>query len=481
MTVGRSTNAVALESASLVARDDLRLSRLLRLLLRKPVLACADQSIVSATSFLTLIMIAHATDVAQVGVFALGVSVIGVALAVQHSLISLPYTIQRHRPVVEASHHAFSCLTLSVFMAVGWAVALGMSAFVLSFLASGSGTGRSIWLLTAAVPLVLLREFARDFDIARVNLCRALAVDVGAASLQLALIAYLAVSKQLSPESAYGAMAVAHGASFLVWIVAARGDFAIGVQQLREHASECWRLGRWLLVSKAGLLVQGYSTYWISMIVAGPKVTGVYAACMSIVSLANPVVMGLYNVLMPRSVEVWRERGGAALYRQAIRDALLLCALTFCFFAAVLVGGETLLTLLYPQDVGSGQGETATLLAFGLLVSALGIPPANALASMERPRPSAGIAAAAAGLNVVLVWAFLDVWGLLGAAAAIAVVNFLSSAARWVVLYFLLNRNPSNRVAPSGMRRMGAWSASERGAIPHPDQPLKELPGAPRW
>jgi O-antigen/teichoic acid export membrane protein len=243
-------------------------------------------------------------------------------------------------------------------------------------------------------------------------------------------------------------------------MVNARADFSVRFARVSDNATQSWEVGKWLLLSRAALLIQGYSTYWISMLVAGPAVTGIYAACMSVVSFANPVMLGIYNLLVPRSVLTWKEQGGAALYRQSIRDALLLGGLMGAFFFGVLIGGETILSLLYPDGMVSGHGAIVSILAFSVFVSAVGIPAANALASMERPRATAAIAGAAAVLNVVLVYALMMPAGLMGAAVAITIANLFSSVGRWIALSVLLPRRGSNGSVAAGAPNTGAGAAA---------------------
>ena len=73
------------------------------------------------------------------------------------------------------------------------------------------------------------------------------------------------------------------------------------------------------------------------------------------------------------------------------------------------------------------------VLALGTLVAALAIPASNALASMERPRPLAGVSSISAILNVVLVWWLMSEWGLIGAATAVVAANVVGTAGRWVI------------------------------------------------
>ena len=78
---------------------------------------------VSATSFLALIMLGRWTDANQLGAYATAVSVLALLLAAQESLITRPYTIQMDRLPGAPAEHAFSSLVLSIlFSAVAMCV-----------------------------------------------------------------------------------------------------------------------------------------------------------------------------------------------------------------------------------------------------------------------------------------------------------------------------------------------------------------------
>ena len=412
---------------------------LLGLVSRGPVLACADQAIVSATSFFTLVMIARWTDASQLGAFAIGISVLGVSIAIQHSVVSMPYSIQRHGPLEFAAEHAFCCLLQSAFFSALVAVLLAIAALTLSALGASPQSVKAAWALAAVTPFVLTKEFARDFALARLRPAGALALDAAAASIQLAVIIGLGLTGRLSPITAYCALGLSCGMAVLCWLLLSRADFAFRIGQFRDVSKQSWHLGKWLLLSRSAILLQGYSTYWLSMLVAGAATTGVYAACMSVVSFANPILLGLYNFLVPRSVLAWKDGGGAGLHNQAIRDTLLLGGLMGAFCLAVLLAGESALGLLYPDGTYKNYADTVALLAFAALASALGIPASNALASMERPRPMAFVAGLSALLNVVLVWFLMTRWGLSGAALGVLAANLVGTLGRWI-LFLALTR-----------------------------------------
>ncbi|HEX2256383.1 MAG TPA: lipopolysaccharide biosynthesis protein [Afifellaceae bacterium] len=418
---------------------------LVRLLSRGPVLACADQAVVSATSFLTLILVARWNGAEQLGLFAIGLSVVGVTLAVQHSLVSLPYAVQRHRPPGSAGEHAYCCLLHSGLFSASVAGLLVLAALGLSAAGAHPESVHTAWALAALMPLAATKEFAREFALARLDWHRALVVDLVAAAIQLSAIVWLGLAGLLSPFTAYAAMGVSCGLAALGWLCLSRSDFAFRLGQLRTTLRQNWELGKWLFLSRSALLVQGYSTYWLSMFLAGAAATGVYAACMSIVAFANPVLLGLYNFLVPNAVLAWKDGGTAGLRKRAAGDALLLGAALGCFFVLVLFAGEQVMQLLYPGEAFEGHGLTLAVLTLGTLIAGLAIPASNALTSMERPRPLAAIAGVSAILNVALVWWLIGEWGLLGAAIGIVAANLVGMLGRWAI-FLALTRSPSNPV-----------------------------------
>jgi hypothetical protein len=84
-----------------------------RVISKVHVLALADQVAVSAASFLTTVIIGRCTDPSQLGAYAIGISVLASAYTMQGSLITLPYSIQLHRPLGTPAEHAGSSLAHS--------------------------------------------------------------------------------------------------------------------------------------------------------------------------------------------------------------------------------------------------------------------------------------------------------------------------------------------------------------------------------
>jgi O-antigen/teichoic acid export membrane protein len=412
------------------------------------LLAWADQAVVSAASFLALVMIGRFTDASQLGVYALGNSILAMLLWAQDSLITRPYAIQLDRAAGSPAEHAFHALVLNVLLAVAAMLLLGAVALASLALDAHAQLVDFLLVLCVTVPFVLMREFARRFSFARLHIPQALALDVAAAVLLVAALAWLGRTGNLSASTAFLALAGSCGLAAAAWQYLARHEFAFRLAHFQATLKKSWNLGKWLLSNQLAVQSMGYVTYWLSAVIGGATMTGIYAACSSIVSFANPMVFGFFNILTPRSVRTLRTEGMAALRLQAGRDALVLGAMMAAFCVFVLLFGDKLMHLLYAGPEYEGNGHTLVVLAVASMVAAVGAPAAVALISAEHARVVAIIAAATAVLTCVLVWLMMSIWGLMGAAYALLIAETVGNVGRWTAFLTLAARTAT--VTPSG-------------------------------
>lgn len=408
---------------------------LARLVSREHALSLVDQALVSGTNFLTTLAVARWAGSDQLGLYALGLSFLVSALAFQDSLILQPYQIQQHGGSGSDKAQAGDTLILSILFSTATTAVLAAGA--LGFLLGGSQSALVMvtWAIAATIPFGLMRDFARRFCFAHLRFGSAVALNGAVAAVQLSSLLWLALSGNLS---ALSACAVLGGSSALVvaaWLYGARAEFTICLTTVGQAVKQTWSLGKWLLAGRLTAQVQGYITYWIALAIAGTSMTGVYAASASVVGFANPLLLGLGNVLMPKSVLAWKTGGGAGLRREAWRNTVLIAALLapFCLAAALL--GEPVMRVLYHGAEFHDQGPVVTLLALAMLVAALGMPASNALAAMERPGGIVKASVLAAVVTIVMVWLLMAKWGLIGAAAGSVIGCAVGLVGRWVAFY----------------------------------------------
>jgi len=413
---------------------------LMRVVFGTHFLALADQAVVSGASLLSTVLVGRWAVPSELGIYTIGLSVLGSLLAIQDALILLPYAIQRHRPSRTAAEHAGISLLHSGLLAAAATAALALAA------AGGVVLGVDaslIWLILAlvlTVPAAMQREFGRGYAFAHLHVAKALILDASVAALQLGVLGWLGSTGRLSAVGACAALGGACALTSLVWLYCARSNFVIRADQVRQATRESWGLGKWLCAGQITVTMQGYASYWLLPVLVGMTETGVYAACTSIASLANPLLTAFRNTLTPRAVLAFKEGGGANLRRQAFRDALVLVGGMSLFCVAILFGGDILMRVVYHGPEYGGRGHVVTVLAVAMMAAAAGAPASNALASMERPQAIVLATSVGTAVTLAAVWILAVEWGLPGAAYGFLAGNVAGAAARWAAFLAVLAR-----------------------------------------
>jgi O-antigen/teichoic acid export membrane protein len=395
-------------------------------------LALADQAVVSGTSLLSTVLVGRFTVPSQLGIYAIGISILGSVLAVQDALILLPYTIRRHHPTSSPEGHAGISLLHSIWLAAAATAVMVVAAAVMIAFWAEAQLAWLVFTLVLTVPFAMQREFGRTYAFARLDMGNAFVLDASVAGLQLAVLGWLGWSGRMSAVGACAALGFGCALPSLVWLYRARSCFSIRTVKVRQATAESWRLGKWLCAGQVTVSVQGYVSYWVLPLLIGMAETGVFAACNSMASLANPLLSAFRNMLTPRAVLAFKEGGGSRLRRQAGHDALLLVGAMTPFCLAIFIGGDALLHVVYQGPEYSGQSHIVTVLALAVMASAAGSPASNAMASMERPQAIVLATSVGAVVTVAAVWILSIEWGLLGTAYGMLAGSIAGAAARWV-------------------------------------------------
>jgi O-antigen/teichoic acid export membrane protein len=414
-------------------------------------MACLDQAVVSATNFLPLFLIARVSGAAEAGSFALAWSMVALTLAAQEALVTRPHAVRiGRRPASRTA--TFDAVILSGLIAA--VMAVGLAAGLSALIQAESRYAPVVLAIVVAVPALLVRELGRRHALAQEQVGQALLLDVVVGVVMLLALVAVTAAGALSAVTAISAVAAANATAGLLWLWRVRGRLRTKARGLQSSAAYSWKLGRWLLVGQVALQVQGYGTYWLIASVGGPAATGLFAACLSIISLSNPVVFGVTNVLTPACIRAMRTDGRAGLIRQSARHAIGIGLFMSAFLGVVFWGGEWLMELFYPRPEYRGQSVILTMLALAALAAAVGVPASMALASVERVRPVAFVMSMTAAATLLLVGGMSLAAGLWGAAVGVLIAECLGSLARWTAL-IIVTRGPatSPRSAPRALVR----------------------------
>jgi O-antigen/teichoic acid export membrane protein/tRNA A-37 threonylcarbamoyl transferase component Bud32 len=404
------------------------------------ILGFADQAVVSAASFLATVMIGRFTRPSELGVYAMGLSLLMSCLSIQEALITTPYTTQRHTRSGGDAQAGVS-LAQSGLLSLITSAVMGVIAGVLSHQRTASQLTPVFFVLAVAAPFLLLREFARRFAFAHLRLGEALAQDSSLAAIQIGGLFLLGCTGDMSAVSATAILGIACAIVVITWLVYSRRNFALCTRNFFAITKRNWRLGKWLFATQLVVSLQALLVYWLLAWLNGTRAAGIYTACMSIALFSNPIILGTANVLTPKCALAWEQGGGPQLRRECIAETAQLGAIIGLFCAVVVPFGAGIMQILYPAKDYAAQGHTVAVLALSMWVMAIGVPGTIALTCMERPRIIFWAAFWATVVTVGLIGWMAPVWGLVGTAYAVLTGNVLRSGMRWFAFLTLVERS----------------------------------------
>ena len=157
---------------------------------------------------------------------------------------------------------------------------------------------------------------------------------------------------------------------------------------------------------------------------------GMFSACMTVVVVTNPLVLGASNILSPRAARAMARGGEAAVQRVVTQGTMWVGLAMAAFCGMMLVWGDGVVSLLYGSAY-VGHGATTRALALAVLFSGLGLSATHGLAAMERSDMI--FRARFLGLLTVLVasLALVGPLGVLGAAYAYLAGSAVDAAAMY--------------------------------------------------
>ena len=398
---------------------------------RNGALALADQFVVSGASFATTVIIGRVCGADELGVYALAFTLVVLIVCVQESLLATPYTVYCQRLDGPArAEYAGSILVHHVFLA-----AIIMVCLVLGGAGILAGTGLLrfagvAWVLAAVVPLALLRDLVRRLSFAHMEMSTSLALDVGVAVLQIGGLVALAIAGWLSAGMAYAVMGASCAVALAGWFVFARASFVVRRERVLSDLRKNWAFGRWVFAAMITLMLQLSVVPWLLAAIRGAQAAGVFAACMSVVLLANPAIQGISNVLTPRAAMAFAQ-GGAAEVRRVVGKVTLLVAVAMILFCGVVmwIGGE-IVSLLYGSEY-AGYRMVIAVLAVAVLGRALGMAAYNGLRAVERPDVNLKTNLLGLAVTVGLCTVLTMQHGVLGAACGLAAGDVAAATLRW--------------------------------------------------
>ena len=292
----------------------------------------------------------------------------------------------------------------------------------------------------------MLRDYVRRLCFAGILMKTALAIDCCVAVLQVGGLLVLWQLGLLSPDRAYWVVGGACGAAALAWITWERKQFALRIGQAVADFLRNWSFAKWVFAS--GLLWDvSMNLYpWFLAAFHGTGSTGTWAACLGVVSLGNPALLGIQNYLGPRIMHYRAANGSEMLHGFIFRVSAAFCGLVMVFCLALWLFGDRLVVLVYGAQY-AGNGLVVAVMALNLVVSASVFAFSRGLFAIERTDVDFTINTVALGLLLTVgIW-LVRSFGPLGAALGLLLTNSVMSAVKCTVFSLLVRSSARSQAA----------------------------------
>jgi O-antigen/teichoic acid export membrane protein len=339
-----------------------------------------DQGLYSLVTFLSGVMVARSSDKTTFGIYALYVSISVIALGIQNNLLITPFNVFGIKLKGRSyTRYLGSSFVHNVVFSALVAIVIG------SF---------SIWLLPKNnAPLViwgavasgccLFREFVRRVVLSKLEMGRLLLMSfLGNGSALLTLTtAYLL--GWLSLPLVFAIFAFTNVVPAIVVFSGSWFTLNFDTLDVWLHLRKNFLFGRWLLARTAVYwpAVQVYP--WLLAYSFGPGETASYAACLSLASAINPLLLGLNGLLIVKAVSVHPDdKWGLVRF---VRSMLLVITVPIIVFVVGLwIWGSKLLGLFYGNPY-SNQGSLLFMFGISVAFLTMVVPVDCALNAMQKP------------------------------------------------------------------------------------------------
>lgn len=401
------------------------------------ILCVIDQGVVSAAGLLTSVLIGrHAPE--ELGVYYIALSIVLFVRGFQQQMIAVPYTIFHHHHKESLPGYRGSCLTQQ-FGLVGIALVFLIGLIVASSLG---------WLETAMVspllvllflmPALLMREVVRQYCFTHQENIGVLSIDSVISIIQICGLLALGYLGYLSGASAWAVIGLACFVTLCVWYFRTGPKIQFDRKRQLSDWNLNWSFGKWAV---GGQLIGSLPTQilpWLLVTAAGTAGTGLFAAAMSLVGIANIFNTGMANFLTPKASQVYVDEGAHGLRRVIFRMALLFLVAVGSFVGLMAVfGGQ--IALIFGSKY-AGLHLAISILAVGKLFEGFAIVASNGLFVMERIRENFYVDAILMVVTITVAILLIPTFGLMGAVWTSLVGAATGAILRFAVLLVFLNR-----------------------------------------
>jgi O-antigen/teichoic acid export membrane protein len=399
----------------------------LRSLVQENFWGLADQTVISATNFATLLILARALDSWEFGAFVLAYTALLFLNGIQTALVTQPHNVlgqnrEQEDYIRYTSSTAFGQILLSALLSI--LVLIGATTI------AAFGRNAALVVLALAVTIVpwQCQEFVRRVLYTEGRLATAFAVDVVSYGSQVAV---LLVVVSFSAIDAAGALYVAGTTSLLGAAIGAWNiRRSIGRSLARGALKENWTFGKWLAAALAASLLAGQLYIYLTGAVRGATAAAALKAAQIVLGPLNTFLLFLFTILPIRFAQTYGRGGDSALNYALIMAYALTAPFVAAYCLAVAIFARPILHLLYGEAYVDYSSAVVLFSVYYFILHPVYLLTA-ALNARRQTRPLFTGNVYAALLSLVAGWPLIAAWGVDGAVIGMSASALLLAGFFW--------------------------------------------------
>jgi O-antigen/teichoic acid export membrane protein len=354
--------------------------------LGKEIWALTDQAVVSATNFLTSVMLARFMGLREFGIFTLAWMSVAFANNIQNSLIIAPMMSVGPKQEEKDRPYYFGAVVFQELVLVCFYFVI-----IFAVLSIFGNHFRHSELRQLAAPLAVsafayqMQDFIRRYFFAARQSRLALADDALSYLTQLPLIFLLHKAGLLNSANALWVMAGTSIFGLAVgWLWVERIEFHWG--WIKAISLRHWKMSRWL----TGSALMGWTSSNLFVVAApvyyGVAAAGVLKASQNLMGVANIWFLGLDNIVPAETARRLHDGGVHSMLAYSRSILLKWGGLTFMFALVIAAAPAFWLRLIYGPQMAQ-YGYVLRLYALIYLITFVGGPLRAALQALEFTAP----------------------------------------------------------------------------------------------
>lgn len=289
---------------------------------------------------------------AELGYYEATFGVMMLIIGLHEALITTPMTFFNHKTkTTDDRKFAGKMLIISlVFSVLAFLCFIAVSCYRYTSVTENPGLTITMLAVSILLPFQLIREFARRWLLADIQVKQSALIEFLFAGLFVACLSVLVLTANVSAATVFSVTAIANLICLACWWMIYRRSFTVGLDGMKEQTKKNFGYGKWIACENVCSVTMIYFSQWFLMAKLGAVGAGVYTACVTIVLLANPFILGVASLFAPRSAQEFNRSGWPGLLKMLLGYSLFVGAVLIGFSTVLYFYGDPLTSLFFGSE-----------------------------------------------------------------------------------------------------------------------------------